>query len=115
MNVIKKPVGRPRIAENSRLKRSIMIDDADLAIIANAGAGNNSAGVHNLVDFYKKYHAAKIADYVNQCTKAIQEQLANGKAWRVKLPAPQCEAEKSALDLFLSENKQTAGAEIILK
>lgn len=49
----KNPVGRPRFAGNARLKRSVMIDDDDLAIIAQLGAGNNSEGVHVLVEFYK--------------------------------------------------------------
>lgn len=51
----KNPVGRPRFAGNARLKRSLMIDDDDLAILALLGAGNNSQGVHVLVEFYKEH------------------------------------------------------------
>jgi hypothetical protein len=52
MTINKKPVGRPRIAENARMRRSVMIDDADMAIILQLGNGNQSAGVHALVEFY---------------------------------------------------------------
>jgi hypothetical protein len=57
----KRPVGAPRLGETARIKRSIMIDEADMAIILRLGNGNQSAGVHALVDLFKTSHLINLA------------------------------------------------------
>jgi hypothetical protein len=43
----------------------------------------------------------RMADYINRCTIAFQEQVKGGDRWHVKLPESENDAEREALRLFL--------------
>ena len=68
----KSPVGAPRLAATPRLRRNVMIDDDDLAIILAVGEGNQSAGVHTLVEFYQKNSEVKLASVASMERSEIE-------------------------------------------